>query len=214
MGIQERGHGGHDARTVRAGDEQAGDVGHGISGAWMSGAGRGDWLPPQARCRGVLHQTQGLDQCDRPVRPDSLLQGGLDFAMIMCFVPQSDGVRSSIHRTRFEASGGEGKPLPPDLVPSPAGRGGRPGGAVTAIPEMLVSVITPSRGDRPGPGPGRAQPGRGPWPGRGRGLMRPGQVQWLVGFDGVKGPASGRGHSGPVRRFSQVRQLRQPHRDR
>ncbi|MFZ5812314.1 MAG: glycosyl transferase [Thermodesulfobacteriota bacterium] len=54
--------------------------------------------------------------------------------------------------------------------------------------DFLVSVITPSRGDRP---QALAQAGRSLDAAVDRasraGLMRPGQIQWLVGFDGVAG---------------------------
>jgi hypothetical protein len=54
--------------------------------------------------------------------------------------------------------------------------------------DIRITVITPSRGDRPR---ALAQAGRSLESAAGRavleGLMAPGQVQWLVGFDGVKG---------------------------
>lgn len=55
-------------------------------------------------------------------------------------------------------------------------------------PEALISVITPSRGDRPR---ALAQAARSLDEAVAyavsAGLMRPGQAEWLVGFDGVKG---------------------------
>jgi hypothetical protein len=54
--------------------------------------------------------------------------------------------------------------------------------------EVLISVITPSRGDRPR---ALAQAGKSLDEAAARavsaGLMLPGQAEWLVGFDGVKG---------------------------
>lgn len=54
--------------------------------------------------------------------------------------------------------------------------------------DVLVSVVTPSRGDRP---KALAQAGRSLDAAVARavraGLMAPGQAEWLVGFDGVKG---------------------------
>jgi hypothetical protein len=58
--------------------------------------------------------------------------------------------------------------------------------------DIFISVITPSRGDRPR---ALAQAGRSLDTAAERavreGLMAPGQVQWLVGFDGVKGARPG-----------------------
>ncbi len=59
---------------------------------------------------------------------------------------------------------------------------------MAAASDILASVITPSRGDRPR---ALAQAGRSLDAAVARavaqGRVRPGQVQWLVGFDGVKG---------------------------
>ena len=54
--------------------------------------------------------------------------------------------------------------------------------------DILISVVTPSRGDRPRALAQAAESlDEAVAQAVGAGLMRPGQVEWLVGFDGIKG---------------------------